>query len=112
MIARMWHGVVPRAKAQAYGEYLVRSDRGIDDYRRTRGNRGAWLLRREEGEHVHFLLVSWWDSREAIAAYAGPDIDRPRYFDFDRECVLEERSGVRHWEVVAAAGEVRDDAAE
>ena len=59
--------------------------------------------RRDEGERVHFLLVSLWDSRDAIAAYAGPDIDQACYFPFDRECLIAPESRVAHYEVLASS---------
>ncbi len=102
MIARVWHGVVPLEKADGYGEYLRGSDLGVRDYRRTPGNRGAWLFRRVEGDRAHFLLISLWESREAIKAYAGPDIERARYFPYDRECLVDPDSHVTHYEVLVA----------
>lgn len=104
MIARVWHGIVPAAKADAYEEYLARSDRGVSDYEATPGNRGAFLLRRNDGDWVRFMLVSLWDSRAAIEAYAGADIDRARYFDFDLECLIEPSPQVEHYEIVATRG--------
>ena len=103
MIARVWHGVVSSAKAEAYGRYLAESDRGIQDYRKVPGNRGATLMRRNEGDRVHFLFISLWDSREAIAGYAGEDIDRAQYFAFDRECLIDPEPDVMHYEVVATS---------
>jgi heme-degrading monooxygenase HmoA len=105
MIARVWHGVVSAEKADAYGEYLTSSDRGVRDYRAIAGNRGVSLLRRVEGERVHFLLVSYWESAEAIREYAGPDMDRPRYFDFDLECLLDPEPRVTHYEVLVGPGD-------
>lgn len=104
MIARVWHGVVPAEKAEAYSRYLSDSERGVADYAGTPGNRGYALLRRREGDRVHFELISLWDSREAIAAYAGPDIERARYFPFDLECLLDPEPRVAHYEVVRASG--------
>ena len=104
MIARVWHGVVPQDKAEGYGEYLSASDLGVRDYQRTPGNRGVCLLRRVQGDRVHFLLISWWDSREAIQAYAGPDIERARYHPYDRECLVEPEPHVAHYEVLVASG--------
>ena len=103
MIARVWHGVVPSDKAAAYGRYLVESDRGIEDYRKVPGNRGATLMRRGEGDRVHFLFISLWDSREAIAGYAGDDIDKAQYFPFDLECLIDPEPKVAHYEVVATS---------
>lgn len=100
MIARVWHGIVPLEKADAYGTYLSDSDRGVRDYQRLPGNRGVSLLRRVEGDRVHFLLLSWWDSRDAIEPYAGPDIDRAQYFSYDRECLLAPEPNVAHYDVL------------
>lgn len=102
MIARVWHGVVPLAKADGYGAYLSDSDRGVRDYQRLPGNRGVCLLRRVEGDRVHFLLMSFWDSRGAIQAYAGEDIDRAQYFPYDLECLLDPEPTVVHYDVLVA----------
>jgi len=102
MIARVWHGVVPAEKADGYGKYLADSDRGVGDYRRVPGNRGVCLLRRSEGDRVHFLLLSLWESRQAIEGYAGSDIDRAQYFPYDRECLIDPEPGVSHYEVLVA----------
>ncbi len=100
MIARVWHGVVPLEKADGYGKYLAESDRGVRDYWRVPGDRGVSLLRRVQGDRVHFLLISLWDSREAIEGYAGPDIERAQYFPYDKECLLEPEPQVAHYEVL------------
>ena len=107
MVARVWHGVVPAAKAEGYGTYLSDSDRGVRDYQRVEGNRGAYLLRRLQGDRAHFLLISLWDSREAIEGYAGPDIDRAQYFPYDHECLLEPESSVAHYDVLVATPGIR-----
>ena len=104
MIARVWHGVVPLTKAEGYSKYLSDSELGVDAYQKVPGNRGVCLLRRGQGDRVHFLLISFWDSREAIERYAGPDIDRPQYFPYDRECLLEPENQVVHYDVLAWAG--------
>jgi heme-degrading monooxygenase HmoA len=100
MIARVWHGVVPTDKAEGYARYLSDSERGVRDYQDTPGNRGVCLLRRTSGDVVHFLLVSFWDSGEAIRAYAGPDIERARYFPYDLECLVDPETEVQHYEVL------------
>jgi heme-degrading monooxygenase HmoA len=103
MVARVWHGVVPLEKADAYGSYLAESDRGVRDYQQVPGNRGVTLMRRAQGDRVHFLLISLWDSRDAIARYAGPDIEKARYFEFDRECLVDPEPGVSHYEVIMSS---------
>src|SRR5512134_1289714 len=98
MIARVWHGVVAREKADDYARYLAGF--GVRDYQARPGNRGVQLLRREDGPLVHFVLLSLWTSREAIAAYAGADIERAHYYPYDLECLVDPEPGVTHYEVV------------
>ncbi|MGH9749070.1 MAG: hypothetical protein ACRD6R_04000 [Candidatus Polarisedimenticolia bacterium] len=95
---------MPQEKAEGYGRYLADSDLGVRDYQRLPGIRGTCLLKRAEGERVHFLLISFRDSREAIQGYTGPDIDRARYFPYDRECLLDPEPKVTHDEVLVAPG--------
>ena len=102
MIARVWEGVVRKEKAEGYGAYLAGSEHGVADYQRIPGNRGVLLLRRAEGDRVRFLLVSLWDSADAIAAYAGPDIEKAQYFSYDRECLVDPPTTVAHYEVMVA----------
>jgi len=103
MIARIWHGTVRADKAADYERYLKESNRGVADYARTPGNRGFVLLRRSDGDLVRFELISFWDSREAIEAYAGPEIETARYFPFDLECLVDPEPRVAHFEVVRAS---------
>jgi heme-degrading monooxygenase HmoA len=99
VIARLWHGAVPAAKGDEYMRYLERT--GLPDYRATPGNCGAYVLRRAEDGVEHFLLVSLWESRDAIRAFAGDDIERARYYPEDSEFLLELEPTVTHYEVAA-----------
>lgn len=103
MIARVWHGVVPVEKADGYAEYLAHSDLGVRGYQVIRGNRGVSLLRRVEGQVVHFLLISFWESAEAIREYSGPDMEQPQYFNYDLECLIDPEPTVTHYEVLSRA---------
>lgn len=98
MIARSWHGRVPTSKADAYYAYLLRT--GLADYEATPGNRGVYVFRRSEGEITHYLLTTFWDSYEAIRAFAGPDYERARYYPEDDEYLLEREPSVTHYEVL------------
>jgi heme-degrading monooxygenase HmoA len=100
MIARLWHGAVLATRGDAYLRYLEKT--GIPESRATPGNRGVYVLRRQEGDAAHFLFVSLWDSREAIRAFAGDDIERARYYPEDEKFLLELEPTVTHYEVAAA----------
>jgi heme-degrading monooxygenase HmoA len=102
MIARTWHGRVPTEKADAYYAYLLRT--GLADYAATPGNRGVSVLRRTDGTVTHFLLVTVWESIEAIRAFAGPEYESARYYPEDDMYLLEREPLVTHYEVLAAPG--------
>jgi heme-degrading monooxygenase HmoA len=106
MIARTWHGRVPRDKAAAYEDYLRAT--GLADYARVAGNRGVYLLRRDEGEVTHFTTLTFWDSVDAIRAFAGADYERARYYPEDDAYLLEREPGVTHFQVVEARATPED----
>lgn len=98
LIARLWHGVTPAARADAYAAYLQHT--GVADCRSTPGNRGVQVLRRVAFGEAHFLFISFWDSLDAIRAFAGDDVERARYYPEDREYLLELEPTVTHYEVL------------
>jgi heme-degrading monooxygenase HmoA len=99
MIARHWHGVTRSDAADAYARYL--DNTGIRDYRATAGNRGVLALRRVEDGHAHFDLFSFWDSLEAVKAFAGENIDEARYYPEDRQYLIDLEPTVVHYEVLS-----------
>jgi heme-degrading monooxygenase HmoA len=98
MIARRWHGRVPADKAE---EYLkLTKEVGLADYRRTSGNLGAWCLHRREGDVVHVETFSFWENEAAIRRFAGEDMLKAKYYDFDPDFLLEMEPEVLHFEVI------------
>lgn len=100
MIARLWRGETRSADADAYQQVLEHT--GVRDYQATPGNLGVWLLRRDAGARSAFALVTLWDRRASIEAFAGRDIAQARYYDIDREYLLEVRRTVEHFDVAHA----------
>ena len=97
MIARIWRGVVRAEDADEYAAYV--QETGIEGYQQTPGNRGAWLLRRTDGDRVEIVTLSFWDSVPAIEAFAGEDIDRAVYYPEDDRYLLERDPHVLHYQV-------------
>jgi heme-degrading monooxygenase HmoA len=97
MIARIWRGRTVAAQADKYLDYL--QETGVKGARTTPGNRGVRILRRITGQEAEFLFVSFWDSLDAIQAFAGPDIERAVYFPEDTAFLLELEPTVAHYEV-------------
>jgi antibiotic biosynthesis monooxygenase (ABM) superfamily enzyme len=73
MIARVWHGWTRPENADAY-EALLKTEifPGIAA-KNVAGYRGIELLRRPLGDEVEFVTIMWFDSLEAVKAFAGED---------------------------------------
>jgi hypothetical protein len=69
------------------------------DRRSTPGNKGAYALRRIEGDTAHFLMVTFWESEVAIRTFAGEDIGVAKYYDFDKDFLLELEPCSAHYEM-------------
>jgi heme-degrading monooxygenase HmoA len=98
MIARMWHGKVPAAKAGAYREFL--NTRAIPDYQSVEGNLSVHILERSEGAITHFITLTFWKDLESIKGFAGQDVEVAKYYPEDKDFLLEFEPTVLHYEVV------------
>ncbi len=97
MIARIWRGTVAHERSDQYLE-LMRTV-AIPDYRAISGNMGAHALRRETPSGAEFVMLTFWESEEAIEAFAGDDISVAKYYDFDAEFLREMVPNVEHFEI-------------
>ncbi len=100
MIARIWRGITRADKADAYLEYLAET--GLRDYANTSGSRGVTVLRRIQGEHCEIMLISLWDSMDAVRAFAGENPDRSVYYPEDHHYLLDMEPLVRHYDVAGS----------
>ena len=98
MIARTWHGVTHASKANEYLDYLQKT--GVAEYQKTEGNKGVYVLRRVEGDQAHFLLLTLWESEDAIKRFAGSDIEKAKYYPEDEAFLLELEPKVLHYDVL------------
>ena len=98
MISRIWHGRVPTSKAREYRDFLNRQ--AIPDYQSVEGNIDVYILERPEGEITHFITLSLWESMDVIRGFAGEDIDTAKYYEEDKDFLLEFEPNVLHYEVV------------
>jgi heme-degrading monooxygenase HmoA len=98
VIARTWRGAVRAGDADRYLVYL--EETGLANYRSTPGNRGAMVFRRILGDECEFLILSLWESREAIKAFAGEEISVARFYPEDDRFLVNRDLAVNHYEVV------------
>jgi heme-degrading monooxygenase HmoA len=99
VVAREWRGRVAPARADEYYSYLLQ---GVTKIRSIPGSLGVEVMRRDETGAVEFVVISYWESRKAIEAYAGRDIEQPRHLPRDRELLLELPTRVLHYDVTHA----------
>jgi heme-degrading monooxygenase HmoA len=74
MIGRLWRGWTTVDQADAYEELL--RTKILPGIHRVDGYRGAYLLRRDGEEEVEFVTLTFFDSFDAIRAFAGEDYER------------------------------------
>ena len=98
MIARVWKGVTSEINAETYLQYL--QDTGVKELIATPGNQGVYVLRRIENGQAEFVFISLWNSYEAIAQFAGEDIERAVYYPEDKEYLLSLEPTVIHYKVL------------
>jgi heme-degrading monooxygenase HmoA len=87
--------------ADAYAAYI--EETGLRALAGTPGNEGVQLWRRTEGDRAEFVVASWWESREAIVAFAGEDIERAVFYPEGDRFLVERGETVAHHDVVRKA---------
>ena len=75
MISRIWHGWTTPANANAY-EALLKGEifTGIQNHI-IPGYQGIQLFRRDLTDEVEFITVMWFETLEAVRAFAGEDYE-------------------------------------
>lgn len=97
MIGRTWRGWTAAEDAERYAAYVART--GIAGYRETRGNMGAQVLYRISGDRAEFLVLSFWESLEAVRAFAGDSFERAVFYPEDEQFLVDRDLVASHWEV-------------
>lgn len=107
MIARIWRGAVRSEDGAAYAEYM--RETGVRGYAQTPGNRGAWMLRRDDGGRTEFVMFTLWDSLDAVKAFAGEDYEVAVFYPEDERFLIERDDTAAHYVVEAGPAFVRPD---
>jgi len=100
MIARIWRGATAADRAQDYLEYLRGT--GLADYRATPGNHGVQVLLRTTDDRTDFTLISYWESMDAVRAFAGDEPEVARFYPEDDDFLVDRELTVEHHEVAHA----------
>lgn len=98
-IVREWRGRVPADKADAYMGVLEAT--GLKNYAATPGHRGTLVLRDDRKSETEYVLYTFWESEDAIRAFAGEDVGRAVYYPEDDAYLIEKPERLRHYRVAA-----------
>ena len=99
MVVRTWRGYGALADAQAYPRHLLQSV--SPKLEQLAGFRGLYLLRRRDFEEVEFLVLTLWDSMEAVHAFAGEQPEQAVVEPEARAALVRFDKTVQHYEVLA-----------
>jgi heme-degrading monooxygenase HmoA len=103
MIARVWSAQATAAQAPAYAKHL--NGHVLPALRELDGFAGATLLQRPVADGVEIVVVTYWQSPEAIRGFAGADPERAVVAAEAAALLTRFDPRVRHYEVV-----LREDA--
>jgi heme-degrading monooxygenase HmoA len=72
MIARLWRGYSTPEKANGYRVILLREI--LPDMNKSLGYGGSFVLKRQIDGEIEFLIITLWESMEAVRAIRGPEV--------------------------------------
>lgn len=70
LILRMWKGRTTPEKSRDYVEHVT--GKVFPALQAIDGHRGAYLLRRSVDDEVEFVVLTLWESMDAVRKFAGP----------------------------------------
>jgi len=95
MVARVWHGRTPADKTDEYRQYLFEA--GVKKIATLPGNRGVQMMVSNTADQGEFMVISYWNSIDAIKGYAGSDYTKVHDLPRDKDFLIDKESLVRHF---------------
>lgn len=102
LIARFWSAHTTRALAPAYAEHL--RSHVLPKLHALDGYTSAMLLEREGQTDIEPIVVTFWQSLDAIRAFSGPDLETAVVEDAAVAVLSEFDRRVRHYEIILQDG--------
>jgi heme-degrading monooxygenase HmoA len=98
MISRQWRGLAKSSHADRYVEHL--REETFLKLKEIQGFVSASILRRSVPNGVEFLIVTTWESIDAIHSFAGTDVETAVVPPRVQEMMVEYDNRVRHYQIV------------
>jgi heme-degrading monooxygenase HmoA len=99
MIARVWHGATKPEHADSY-ESMLKPEL-LPGLSKVAGYRGSYFLRRDLGHEIEFVTIIFWESLDALKAFAGPDYEISIIPEERRQYLSRHEEKAAHYEVVS-----------
>ena len=99
MIARVWSAQTTPARARAYAEHLKAEV--LPAIRALEGYGGAMLLECTLPGAIEIIVITFWQSLDAIRSFAGADPEKAVVADQAAALLTQFDERVRHYEVAA-----------
>jgi len=75
MIGRIWHGWTKPENADKYEQLLKEEIFPAIGAKKVVGYKGIQLFRRPLDNEIEFITIMWFDSLDAVRAFAGKDYE-------------------------------------
>ncbi len=98
-VARIWRGKTAPENANEYTRYLY--EHGVLKLE-SLGARGVQMFREDRAGDCYFMVISFWDTREAMTRWAGADPNKIRHLERDPELLLELPQSVQILDVLSS----------
>ena len=100
MIARIWSARATHNNWPAYERHFT--ENVLQELRTVDGYVSSNLLKREAGPQIEITVITFWNSWEAIAAFAGSDRDAAVVAPGAAALLIDYDRIVEHYEVAAS----------
>ena len=100
MVVRAWRGYGAAPTGAAYPRHLLQSV--LPKLEQLSGFQGLYLLRRQGVKETEFLVLTLWESMDAIHAFAGDQLEHAVVEPEARAALVRFEATVSHYEVLAA----------
>ena len=97
MIGRVWRGWTSAENADAY-EKLLR-EIVYPGLQTIEGYAGGYILRHDNQDETEFVTVNFFDSLDAVKAFAGPNYEVPVFEPEARHLLSKVEPIARHYDV-------------
>ena len=100
MILRMWRAKTTVEKTEEYIQHATK--KVFPSLRAIPGYRGAYLLRRSHNDTVELIVLTLWESIDAVRKFAGPQPDRAVVEPEARTALISFDDFVTHFDVICS----------